>query len=86
MALEITPGTCSDRTLVVYLNDDFDGGETGFDQAGLRVRAATGEGVLFDHSLSHAGVIVRRSTEYILRASVATAPKARLETTAGTCV
>jgi prolyl 4-hydroxylase len=34
-------------TVLVYLNDGYEGGETSFPKAGLKVRGATGDGVMF---------------------------------------
>lgn len=60
------PGLENQRilTMLVYLNDDFEGGETQFIQAGLTIRPRCGEGLLFhnvgpdgelDPSVEHAG-------------------------------
>ncbi len=52
-------------TVLVYLNDDYDGGETEFPRIGLRHRAATGDALLFanvqpsgalDYDTLHAGL------------------------------
>jgi prolyl 4-hydroxylase len=41
-------------TFLIYLNDDFDGGETDFPELGLRFRGRTGDAILF-HNLDTAG-------------------------------
>ena len=52
-------------TLLIYLNDGFEGGETDFPQLGLRFRGAKGEALMFsnvladgspDHRMRHAGL------------------------------
>ena len=39
------------KTCLVYLNDDYDGGETDFPKAGVRFRGRTGEALFFDNVL-----------------------------------
>jgi prolyl 4-hydroxylase len=62
------------RTLLVYLNDDFDGGETEFSTNGLKVKGETGDGILFhnvddagqaDLSSRHAGLPVTRGAKWL---------------------
>jgi hypothetical protein len=55
--------------LVVYLNDDFEGGELRFDaHGGLRIKPESGDGVFFRPLLSnrnaHKGAPVTRGTKY----------------------
>jgi len=61
-------------TLLAYLNDDFDGGETHFPDLGLSIRARKGDALLFanlnpdgtsDDSMRHAGLPVRRGTKLV---------------------
>ena len=61
-------------TLLIYLNDDYKGGETDFPELHRRVKPARGKGVLFlnvdssygEHPLSrHAGLPVTSGTKYI---------------------
>jgi prolyl 4-hydroxylase len=63
------PGLANQRimTMLVYLNDDFEGGETEFPKLGVTIRPKRGEGLLFhnvdasgepDHSVLHAGLPV----------------------------
>lgn len=42
-------------SLLLYLNDDFEGGGTCFPSQALEVRPVPGMGVLFDSSLAHSG-------------------------------
>jgi prolyl 4-hydroxylase len=68
------------HTLLVYLNDDFEGGITNFysypTKNGKRVRTledsitpVTGDAVLFNHEWKHEGVEIQRGTKYVLRTS-----------------
>ena len=61
-------------TFLVYLNDDFDGGETCFMHSGLAVKGRTGDGLMFrnaDHDgrsdphSQHAGLPVLRGEKYV---------------------
>lgn len=62
-------------TVLVYLNDDFEGGETGFPRLGLRHRGATGDALLFanvrpdgapDQDSLHAGLPTTRGVKWVL--------------------
>jgi len=62
-------------TVLVYLNDDYDGGETEFPRVGLRHRAATGDALLFanvrpsgdlDYDSLHAGLPPTRGVKWVL--------------------
>lgn len=62
-------------TFLVYLNDDFEGGETAFPRADLKVRGKTGEAVFFanvgldqkpDKSSLHAGLPPTRGEKWVL--------------------
>lgn len=68
----------SDLTIVLYLSEGFDGGETGFsarnDAPALKLKAPLGCAVLFRHDLRHEGCEVLSGTKYIARASVAVDP------------
>lgn len=70
------PGLANQRvmTMLVYLNDDFEGGETDFPELGITIRPKQGEGLLFrnvdargtpDPTLLHAGVPVRSGTKLL---------------------
>ena len=61
-------------TFLVYLNDDYGGGETEFLSAGLKVRGTKGDGLLFrnvdpsgapDRSAQHAGLPVTAGEKYL---------------------
>ncbi len=55
-------------TFMIYLNDNFEGGETGFEH--FNIRPAMGDGLLFFQELEHAGLPVRSGQKYILRTDI----------------
>jgi len=63
-------------TFMVYLNDDFDGGETTFRE--LSVRPVTGMALLFRHDIFHEGTAVRQGRKYVLRSDVMFNPPGRV--------
>jgi hypothetical protein len=68
--VEVLPDRPSDLSLVLYLNEGFQGGETSFPNQALNLRPVAGEGVLFRHPLLHEGTPVRQGRKYIVRTSV----------------
>mgnify|MGYP000730930096 CR=1 FL=1 len=66
-----TSRTVSLLTLLVYLNDDFEGGGTRFhEQLDAVVEPVRGTAALFQHKVRHEGEPVRRGTKYALRSDV----------------
>lgn len=59
---------CSFITFMVYLNADFEGGETSF--PGVKVKPETGMAVIFPHEVDHAGEPVVSGVKYALRTDV----------------
>ena len=57
-------------TLMVYLNDRFEGGETRFLDLERTVFPRTGSALLFQHGLLHEGAAVTRGTKYVIRSDV----------------
>ena len=55
-------------TFMVYLNDNFQGGDTTF--RGLRVRPRQGMALIFLHSLYHEGNEVTQGVKYVLRTDI----------------
>jgi predicted 2-oxoglutarate/Fe(II)-dependent dioxygenase YbiX len=55
-------------TFMVYLNDDFEGGETNFDTVSIRPQA--GMALCFIHEQKHEGCAVTDGTKYVLRSDV----------------
>jgi predicted 2-oxoglutarate/Fe(II)-dependent dioxygenase YbiX len=56
-------------TVMVYLNDDFEGGSTDF-WDGLSITPERGMALIFEHSLIHQGAPVVRGRKYVLRSDV----------------
>jgi prolyl 4-hydroxylase len=69
-------GTRSLLTLMVYLNEGFSGGETEFPEQERTIVPQTGEALLFQHMLLHAGKPVTQGTKYVLRSDVLYRPPA----------
>lgn len=61
-------GQVSRLTLLVYLNDDFEGGGTDFRD--FVVSPRTGDALLFVHDTWHEGQTVLSGTKYVLRSDV----------------
>lgn len=55
-------------TFVLYLNDDFEGGETVFSE--LSVKPKQGSALIFLHSVLHSGQATTKGTKYVLRTDV----------------
>jgi predicted 2-oxoglutarate/Fe(II)-dependent dioxygenase YbiX len=60
----------SELTLMVYLNDDFGGGQTAFLDHGIAVWPRAGTALLFQHGLLHEGAVVTSGIKYVLRSDV----------------
>jgi predicted 2-oxoglutarate/Fe(II)-dependent dioxygenase YbiX len=60
----------SELTFMVYLNDDFTGGQTAFHEFDIEVRPRRGGALLFQHQLLHEGCAVRSGVKYVLRSDV----------------
>lgn len=70
------PGVANQRfrTALVYLNTDYEGGETAFVKTGLTIKGAKGDAIVFGNTLpggrtdpmsEHAGLPVTRGTKYL---------------------
>ena len=56
------------HTVIVYLNGDFDGGETRFsEELNEVIKPAPGLVAIFQHKLRHEGCSVRSGTKYVIR-------------------
>lgn len=55
-------------TFLIYLNEDFEGGETAFDD--FSVKPQTGYALCFLHELRHTGTLVHQGRKYVLRTDV----------------
>jgi hypothetical protein len=63
-------GEKSFLTLMIYLNDDFTGGETLFLKRERLIAPKTGMALIFTHRQWHAGLAVKEGCKYILRTDV----------------
>ena len=59
----------SNYTAIIYLNDDFIGGETYFTDKNVSINPKAGSLLLFQHQLKHEGKSVELGTKYIFRAN-----------------
>ena len=64
------PGRHSELTVLVYLNEDCEGGQTRFVQWNVAVRPRRGLALLFQHDVFHEGCEVRGGRKYVLRSDV----------------
>jgi predicted 2-oxoglutarate/Fe(II)-dependent dioxygenase YbiX len=55
-------------TFMIYLNEEFDGGETTFDE--VNIIPKTGDALCFIHELKHEGCPVKGGIKYALRSDV----------------
>ncbi len=55
-------------SLLIYLNDDFEGGETVFED--LSVKPIAGSALIFPHILFHSGAKVKKGIKYVLRSDI----------------
>jgi prolyl 4-hydroxylase len=61
-------------TLVFYLNDDFEGGDTDFPELSRRIVPKTGSALLFQHRILHEASAVTRGVKYVLRTDILYGP------------
>ncbi|EDP96714.1 2OG-Fe(II) oxygenase [Kordia algicida OT-1] len=59
----------SQYSFLIYLNDDFDGGETVF-RSGTTIHPKKGSALLFLHGLRHEGAVLKSGTKYVLRTDI----------------
>jgi hypothetical protein len=60
----------SELTLLIYLNEKFEGGETEFPGQTCTVVPRLGRAVIFPHDAPHRGCTVTEGTKYVLRTEV----------------
>ena len=65
-------------TLMIYLNDDYAGGETYFYKSEKLIAPETGTILIFTHQLWHAGRVVMDGCKYILRTDIMYEPEISL--------
>lgn len=68
--VELEGGVQSLLTLVFYLNDGFEGGETDFPELGQRIEPRAGRALLFQHRILHEATMVRSGEKVVLRTDV----------------
>lgn len=71
---QVREGVWSAFTLVLYLNDEFTGGATGFPHSGIELVAPSGHGILFKHGLLHEGKTVVTGEKYVVVTFAVTVP------------
>jgi predicted 2-oxoglutarate/Fe(II)-dependent dioxygenase YbiX len=57
-------------TFMIYLNGDFEGGETSFLDLGESIKPAPGLALLFQHPILHEGCEVTAGIKYAIRSDV----------------
>lgn len=67
---ETVDGMRSAMSVIVFLNDQFDGGGVEFPELGRIVEAKAGRAVVFPHSLLHADRTVERGRKFVLETEV----------------
>jgi prolyl 4-hydroxylase len=79
----VAPAQQRVMTFLVYLNEDYEGGETSFPEPELKARGRTGDGLLFrnasadgtpDRRSVHAGLPVTRGAKYLASRWIRAAP------------
>lgn len=68
ISFEKTENERSFLSFIVYLNEDFRGGETKFE--GRLIQPKVGSAIVFPHDLLHEGMIVSRGVKRVLRTDV----------------
>ena len=68
--VELDGGRRSLLTLVFYLNDGFEGGETDFPELGERVAPIAGRALIFQHRVLHEATEVRTGEKLVLRTDI----------------
>jgi len=63
-------GATTMLTLLVYLNEGYEGGSTKFRQDDIEIKAVTGQALIFEHQLWHQGVKLEAGTKYVLRTDI----------------
>jgi hypothetical protein len=61
-------------TLVFYLNDDFEGGETDFPELNQKIVPRRGRALLFQHRILHIAGAILSGEKFVLRTDILYAP------------
>lgn len=73
--VEFAGGARSLLTLVFYLNEGFEGGETEFSELGQSVTPRRGAALLFQHRVLHTATEVRQGEKLVLRTDLVYGPE-----------
>jgi prolyl 4-hydroxylase len=65
-----SPTTKTFFTLLIYLNDSFEGGETCFFGPDMKIKPSVGTVIMFDHERLHQGAMVVNGCKYIVRSDI----------------
>jgi predicted 2-oxoglutarate/Fe(II)-dependent dioxygenase YbiX len=65
---DLDSGHRSHLAFIIHLNEDYEGGETGFRYA--RIKPQRGMALVFNHELLHEGAPVKKGRKYVLRSDV----------------
>ncbi|MBH0056370.1 2OG-Fe(II) oxygenase [Pseudoalteromonas sp. SWXJZ94C] len=57
-------------TLLIYLNDDYTGGDTLFRTDNISINPVTGTALCFEHHEWHKGSVVTSGVKYVLRTDI----------------
>lgn len=69
--VELGDSVVTRLTLVVYLNEGFEGGETEFPELDIRVAPRMGMALVFQHRTLHQACSVRQGAKFVLRTDIA---------------
>jgi predicted 2-oxoglutarate/Fe(II)-dependent dioxygenase YbiX len=69
-AFRRSPSESSLLTFMIYLNGDFDGGETNFLDLGHSIKPRAGLAILFQHHVLHESATLLRGRKYALRSDI----------------
>jgi hypothetical protein len=64
---EALDGTESRFTFILYLNEEFEGGQTGFPKLDFQIQPKVGSALAFRHENEHTGMGVTKGTKYVIR-------------------
>ena len=65
--------------MLVYLNDNFIGGETHFPDLGMTVRPETGTGLIIPHGIFHEGLKISNGVKYAFHSYILYAPSSEAQ-------
>ncbi|MBU1310337.1 MAG: 2OG-Fe(II) oxygenase [Gammaproteobacteria bacterium] len=63
-------GNITMMTLIVYLNEGYQGGSTKFRENGLEIVPVIGKAIIFEHHIWHQGIKLESGIKYVLRTDI----------------